>query len=185
MDDLKIIELYFSRNERALEETSAKYGRLLFKIAYNILGNIEDSKECVSDAYLSIWELIPPNRPDNFPAYAARIARNRALKKLEYNSAARRNCQALCSLEELGECVSGADSPESELENSQIEWVINSFLGRQSREKRNIFIWRYWFFMPVGEIAHKCGCSESRVKSILFNMRKKLRTYLESEGIEV
>ena len=185
MDDLKIIELYFARDEQAITETDAKFGRLLFKLAYNILGNIEDSKECLSDTYLSVWELIPPNRPDNLSAYAAKILRNRALKKLEYNSAAKRSSLAVCSLEELSECVTGAEGIESELEEKHIESAINSFLERQSREKRNIFIWRYWFFLPISEIAHRCRCSESRVKSILFQMRKKLRTYLESEGIEV
>jgi len=185
MDDLKIIELYFARDEQAIEETDAKYGRLLFKMAYNILGNIEDSKECVSDTYLSVWELIPPNKPNNLSAYAAKILRNRALKKVEYNSAAKRSSQAVYSLEELGDCVSGTVEIELELEEKHIESVINSFLERQSREKRNIFIWRYWFFLPISEIANRCCCRESRVKSILFQMRKKLRTYLESEGIEV
>lgn len=185
MDDREIIELFFSRDERAIEQTQLKYGKLCFRIAFNILGNIEDSKECVSDTYLSVWNLIPPNRPQHLSAYIGKIARNRALKKLEYNSAAKRCGEALCSLDELSDCVSGCDSPEDALEKSRVESIINAFLLTQRKEKRNIFIWRYWLFMPISEISSGSGYSESKVKSILFNMRKKLRERLEAEGVEL
>ena len=83
MHDLNIIELYFARDERAIKETDAKYGKLCFKIAYNILHNHEDCEECVNDTYLGVWNAIPPTRPDNFMAFICKIARNTALKKLE------------------------------------------------------------------------------------------------------
>ena len=49
MDDLRIIELYFERDEQAIRETDVKYGKLCHSIAYNILNNHEDSEECVND----------------------------------------------------------------------------------------------------------------------------------------
>ena len=41
MDDLRIIELYFNRDEQAIKETDTKYGKLCHSIAYNILNNHE------------------------------------------------------------------------------------------------------------------------------------------------
>lgn len=185
MDDVEIIELYLARDERAIEETNSKYGRLCYKFAYNILGNTEDSRECVNDTYLGVWNLIPPNRPSHLSAYISRIARYCALKKHEHNFAAKRNPETVCSLDELSDCVSGKESVEDEIENQRIETAISDFLMKQSGEKRDIFICRYWYFMTVAEICERTGYGQSKLKSILFNMRKKLRQYLESEGIEI
>ena len=185
MEDKEIIGLYWARDESAIAETSSKYGRLCFHIANNILANHEDSEECVNDTYLGLWNTIPKQRPARFPVFIGRIARNLALKKFEYLSAAKRNPEAVYSFEELGDCVSGSDYIENELENKRIEQTIDKFLWRQGEEKRNIFIYRYWYFDSISAICKRTGFSQSKVKSILYDLRQKLRKYLESEGIEV
>ena len=185
MEDKEIIELYWARNERAITETSSKYGRLCFYIANNILANHQDSEECVNDTYLGLWNAIPRQRPTRFSVFVSRIARNLALKKYEYLSAAKRNPEAVCSFEELSDCVSGSAYVETELENKRIEQVIDSFLWRQGEEKRNIFISRYWYFESIGSICKRTGFSQSKVKSMLFDLRQKLKKCLESEGIEL
>lgn len=185
MEDEKIIELYWERNEDAIAETSSKYGKLCFFIANNILANREDSEECVNDTYLGLWNAIPRQRPTRFSVFVGRITRNLALKKYEYLSASKRNPEAVCSFEELGDCVSGKGCVESELENKRIEQAINKFLWQQEEEKRNIFIRRYWYFESIEDICRRTGFSQSKVKSILYHLRKKLRKHLESEDIEV
>ena len=185
MDDEKIIDLYFARNETAIQETSSKYGKLCFFVANNILANHEDSEECVNDTYLGVWNAIPPHRPSRFRVFISRITRNLALKKFEYCSAAKRNPNALCSLNELSDCVSGKDYIEDELENKRIEQVISEFLSQQSQDRRTVFLWRYWYFESIESICRRTGYSQSKVTSMLFRTRKNLCTYLESEGIEL
>lgn len=185
MDDNKIIELYWARLEDAIRETSVKYGRLCRFIAENILSSREDSEECVNDTYLGLWNAIPPERPNRFSVFVSRVARNQALKKYEYLSAAKRNPEAACSLDELGDCVSGKDCIESELENRRIEQTIDDFLWQLSEEKRNIFLRRYWYFESIEGICRRTGFSQSKVKSMLYNLRRKLRVHLEKEGIEI
>lgn len=185
MDDNRIIELYWERREEAITETSIKYGNLCTYIARNILQSPEDCEECVNDTYLGVWNMIPDKRPDKFSAFISRITRNLALKKYEYISAAKRNPSVACSLEELGDCVSGKDSVETEMEKRYIESLIDEFLWKQGEEKRNIFIRRYWYFDSVSDICKNTGFSQSKVKSMLYQMRQKLRKYLESEGIEI
>lgn len=185
MDDKRIVDLYWERNEDAIKETSLKYGRLCTYIANNILSNNEDSEECVNDTYLAVWNIIPKQRPNKFSVFISRITRNLALKKYEYISAAKRNPSAVTSLEELGDCVSGKDSIESEIEKKHIQITINKFLWQQIEEKRNVFIRRYWYFDSIDSICQATGFSQSKVKSMLYEMRKKLRKYLESEGIIV
>ena len=114
-----------------------------------------------------------------------RIARNLALKRFDYLTAAKRNAETICSLEELGDCVSGRDSVEDELENQRIEETIDMFLWSLEEEKRNIFIRRYWYFDSIDNICRRTGYSQSKVKSMLYQTRRKLRNYLESEEIEL
>ena len=185
MDDTRIINLYWERDETAIKETSSKYGRLCAYIANNILSSREDSEECVNDTYLAVWNAIPTQRPNRFSVFISRITRNLALKRYEYLSAAKRSSWAVTSLEELEDCVSGTDQVESEMEKMLIESTINHFLWQQGEEKRNVFIRRYWYFDSIENICKRTGFSQSKVKSMLFEMRQKLRKYLESEGIEV
>ena len=183
MDDSDIIELYWQRSEDAITETDKKYGRLCRYIAMNILANTEDGEECVSDAYLGAWNSIPDKRPNKFSAFLGKITRNLALKKYEYISAAKRNPDAVCSLSELEECVSGRDCIETELENKRIEKAVSDFLWQLEEEKRAVFIRRYWYFEPVASICERSGFSSSKVTSMLYHVRLKLKTHLESEGI--
>ena len=183
MEDKALIELYWARDEAAITETASKYGKLCTYIAHNVLHSTEDCEECVNDAYFSVWNAIPTQRPDRFSVFISRITRNLALKRWEYLSAAKRNTAAVTSLDELGDCVSDTSSVANELENQHIENAIGEFLWAQDSEKRNIFIRRYWYFDSIQTICKQTGSSESRVKSILFRMRQKLREHLESEGI--
>ena len=105
MEDFLIIDLYFSRNENAIKETSNKYGALCFSIANNILSNIEDTEECVNDTYLTLWNSIPPQRPNNFIAFIYKITRNLSLKRLDYNLAKKRNPGLIISFEELDNII--------------------------------------------------------------------------------
>lgn len=185
MDDQTIIELYWARAEDAIQETSAKYGVLCRTIAGRILASPEDSEECVNDTWLGLWNAIPPHRPNRLAVFVGRVARNLALKKFDYLSAARRNPEAVCSLEELGDCVSGRETVETELENRRAERAISAFLRQQGEERRNVFLLRYWYFESINDICRRTGFSESKVKTMLSRTRRKLQEYLEQEGIEL
>lgn len=185
MEDKQIIELYWARAEDAIQETSAKYGRLCRYIAQNILVSPEDSEECVNDTWLGLWNAIPPQRPSRFSAFIGRVVRNLALKRFDYLTAAKRNAEAVYSLEELGDCVSGRTSVEDEVENRRIEKTVDRFLWSLDEKRRNIFIRRYWYFDSIESICRRTGYSQSKVKSMLCRTRQKLRDYLESEGIEL
>ena len=185
MDDEKIIELYWQRNEEAITETASKYGKLCRFISGNILSSSEDCEEVVNDTWLAAWNAIPRKRPSRFSVFLGRIARNLALKRSDYNSAAKRNPEAICSLAELDDCVSGREDVENEVENRRIEHLISVFLLAQTEEKRGVFIRRYWYFESIGSISSRTGFSESKIKSMLFQMRKSLREFLESEGVEL
>lgn len=179
MDDPAIIELYFARSEQAIDETDKKYGKLCRSMASNILSSDEDAEECVSDAYLSVWNTIPPTRPNNFTAFLCRIVRNLSLKRLDYNTAQKRNGNVTVPLSELEEVLHTAREPELE----ELGKLLSRFLRKEKADARNVFIRRYYFFDTVADIAERYSFSESKVKSMLYHTRNRLRAFLKREGI--
>lgn len=184
MDDLKIIELYFERDEQAIRETDAKYGKLCRSIAYNILNNHEDSEECANDTYWGVWNAIPPTRPNNFMAFVCKIARNLSLKRLEFMKREKRSQAVLVSLEEL-EAVLPDDRIAPDVSDEDLGKLISGFLRSQKKDARNVFIRKYYFFDSIGEIAERYSFKESKVKNMLFYTRNKLKDYLIKEGVEI
>lgn len=184
MDDLQIIDLYFERDENAIKETDSKYGKLCLSIAYNILKSEEDSKECVNDTYLGVWNAIPPTRPVNFMAFVCKITRNLSLKRLVFLKREKRSADVVLSLNELSEVLPDERFAPNVTEET-VGKLISVFLRTQSEEARNVFIRKYFFFNSVAEIGECFGLSESKVKNILFRTRKKLREYLIKEGVEI
>lgn len=184
MEDRWIIDLFFERKEEALAQTQAKYGRLCYKIAYNILKDRADTEESVSDAYLQLWNKIPPERPNNFMAFVCKIVRNLSLKKLEYNSAKKRSSHAVVSMSELEETLPDHRYAQ-EIEDESLGKLINEFLHGEKEAARNVFIRRYYFYDDIADIAEQYGFSPSKVKSMLFHSRNKLRKFLTEKGVYV
>lgn len=184
MDDKYIIELYEKRSETAISLTDKKYGKYLYKIAYNILRIKEDSEESVNDTYLGAWNTIPPQKPDRLKLYLGKITRNTSLKRLRKNTAQKRGGgQYELALSELDEVLSSGGEPEKELELKLIAERLNIFLGELSDRQRAVFIARYWYLFPVKKIASKLGLGESDVKMTLKRLRGKLADELEKEGL--
>ena len=184
MEDTKIIDLYFARNEDAIAETDAAYGRKLFALSHRILNNQEDAEESVSDTYMRAWETIPPQKPNYFFAYLAKICRNFSLSKLQWNSAAKRNAEVVSLTQEMEACIPDR-SHERKLKGEEIGGVLNQFLDSISMESRLIFMRRYWYTDSIAEIAERYHISQSKVKTQLHRTRNKLQLFLESEGIYV
>ena len=184
IDDLRIIELYFERDEQAIKETDAKYGKLCHSIAYNILNNHEDSEECVNDTYAGVWNAIPPTRPNNFMSFVCKIARNLSLKRLEFMKREKRSADVLLSLDELASVLPD-ERYAPDVSDEDVGKLISKFLRTQKEDVRSVFIRKYYFFDSIGKIAERFGFTESKVKNMLFYTRNKLRDYLIKEGGEI
>lgn len=182
LDD-EIVALYLARDERALAETERAYGSLCRGLAKRILRNTEDAEECVSDAWLRLWQSIPPERPDNLGGYLTRILRNLCLDRLRAGNAAKRGGRAVTvSLDELAS-VTGRNDAESGLLAAELGRAVGRFLRTQSELARNVFLRRYYFFDDRAEIARRYEISAAQVSVLLSRTRKRLRTYLQKEGL--
>lgn len=186
MDDASIVELYWARNEDAIRQTQERYGTYLSKIAYQVLSDFEDSRECVNDTYLAAWNSMPTQRPKVLSTYLGKIVRQISIDVFrKRNSLKRYASEYALSLDELGDIVSGGSTPEQELDTSLLDESIDRFLRNLSADARNVFLGRYYFFDSLKEVSTACGMSEAKVKSLLFRTRQKLKAHLREEGFDL
>ncbi len=184
MNDKEIVNLYYKRKESAITATSEKYGSYCYTISYNILHNNSDSEECVNDTYLKAWETIPPEKPTSLGAYLGKITRNLSINRLKHNRAKKRGCSEIdYALSELEESIPSSSTVEKAFDEKELIKALNSFLLSESEINRNIFIRRYWYLYSIRSISVYYDMGESKVTSLLFRMRKKLKKHLEKEEI--
>ncbi len=184
MEDSRIIDLYWARDEQAIDATAKKYGRYCYRIAFNILSNNEDANESVNDTYMGAWKSIPPHRPSVLSTFLGKLTRRISLNKWRnQNRSKRGGGEVLMALDELSECIPSQHTPERELEMKELAQAINRFVGTLQPTERDIFVSRYWFLASIKEISLKFDYTESKTKSILFRVRKKLMNYLLKEGL--
>ena len=182
MEDNQIIELYWQKNVDAISETASKYGAYCFAIAENILHNTEDSEECVNDTWLHAWNAIPPQKPNVLRIFLAKIARNLAFNRFNARNAEKRGGGEIALvLDELGECLGGADT-EAAYEAKELRQCIRHFVRSLPEREGNVLARRYFYAEPVADIARRYGLTENNVMAILSRTRRKLKAHLLKEG---
>lgn len=185
MEDEAIIELFFARSERAIKELDLKYGKVCRKISSNILQSTQDAEECINDAYLGVWNTIPPERPNPLLAFLCKIVRNLSIMRYHRNTAIKRNSYYDVAIEELESCLASPVTVEKEVEISELTHIIDSFLETLSQENRVIFMRRYWFSDTYTDIAERVGLTEKNVSVRLTRIRKQMRDYLAEREVLV
>ena len=184
MEDSRIIDLYWERDEQAIHAAASKYGNYCYSIAYNILRSREDADESVNDAYLGAWNAMPPHRPNSLRTFLGKITRCVSLKKWRDEHRDKRGGDEVSlALEELSECIPSNTSVEESVMAEELSERINRFVGTLAPTERRVFLCRYWYLDSVGKIGTDLRFSSSKVKSMLQRTRAKLRAYLEKEGV--
>lgn len=185
MTDTGIIELYWRRDERAIDETDARYGAYCHALAFGILADRGEAEESVNDTYLAAWNTMPPARPDSLKAYLARLCRSIAVSALRAKCALKRGGgEATLALDELGDSIAAAGGDvQRECELRELGAAISAYLSRRRERERTAFMARYFYCMPIKDIAQRMGLNENTVKTLLRRMRSGLAQYLREEGL--
>lgn len=185
MEDEQIIALFQQRSEEAISVLSGKYGGLCMNAAYRVLSDRLDAQECVNDAYLKVWESIPPQCPRSLPAYLLKIVRNLAINLQNgKNSQKRRGNYELC-LEELSDVISSPERVETHLETAELTILLNRFLDELDMENRRLFMGRYWHMKSYEELSAETGLSQGTIRTRLSRIRSRLKKELSREEIFV
>ena len=185
MTDETILEMLFARSEESISAIDEKYGHKCRKMALGILGNEQDAEECVNDAYLGLWNAIPPERPSSLAAFLYGVLRKLSLKKYRANTAGKRCSYYSDALDEIEATFASAETVESALEGKYLVEAMREFILTLNEENRAVFLRRYWFMESCREIAAALGTSEKNVTVRLTRTREKLRKFLEERGVEI
>lgn len=183
MEDSRIVELYWTRSESAIDETAAKFGNYCYAIANNILANAEDAQESVNDTYLGAWNSMPTHRPAILSSFLGKITRRISIKKWQEKHADKRGGGEIAlALDELSDCIPSEQSVDKEIEMAELSKIIDDFVIALPVAEMRVFICRYWYLDSISNICRQFGYSQSKVKSILHRTRQKLLLHLEKEG---
>jgi RNA polymerase sigma-70 factor (ECF subfamily) len=183
MTDASLIELYMARSESAISETAKQYGAFCRTISMRILHNAQDADECVNDAYLNVWNAIPPEKPRVFSSFLAKIVKNLSLNRYRAGKTQKRGeGEISLVLSELEECVPSAANVENEVDAKILAQIIEQFLSTIPESNEIIFLRRYWHNDSVAEIAKRFNISQAMVKSSLFRTRNELKAHLKQKG---
>lgn len=186
MDDMRIVALYWDRSEQAITETSAKYGGYCYAISHRILEDREDAEECVNDTWLHAWNAMPPHRPQRLDTFLGKLTRNVSLDRWKRRRAQKRGLgQMELALSELQDCLPAGRTTEQAVDARALTESLDRFLEGLPREKRVLFLQRYWYLCPVRDIAAQAGLREGTVASTLHRLRRALREHLEKEGFDL
>ena len=179
MEDQQIIDLYLTRDERAIAETDKKYGAFCMNISLDILKDPQDAEECVNDTWLSAWNHIPPDIPRRLRTYLGHIVRMFSINRWHYNHAERRNKDLEVVLDELENCLT---APDDNADDGRLRAEINTFLRSLSKTDRVIFVLRYYHTKPVKDVAEAVGMTANAVTKRLTKIRECLRAFLNERG---
>ena len=185
MDDLSIVELYHRREEQAIAESDKKYGALCRSIALRLLTLREDAEECVNDTWHAAWNRMPPDRPQALGAFLGRITRNLSVSRWRRDRAKKRYGGMEVLLSELEDCVPAPGTLEEDWDRRQLAQSISAWLDTLTDGDRRLFIRRYWYGEAVKELAAERGERANSLSQRLLRLRRDLRTFLESEGVEL
>lgn len=186
MDDDNIVELFLNKDESAIAYTAEKYGSRLRSISQRITADVSVAEECENDTYFEAWNRIPPSEPRTYlAAFLSRIVRNISINRCVERDSLKRKAYIMELSEEMEQCIPSPNDVESCLDGIEIGRIISAFLQKQSKEKRTIFMHRYYYLDSVSAIAERFGYSESKVKTTLFRMRNDLRAYLIKGGYTI
>lgn len=181
MQDKQIVDLYWARSEDAIRQTDIKYGRMLYSVSYPLTGSSRDTEECVNDTYLKAWNQMPTDRPDMLGAYLTKIIRAVSIDRFRKENAAKRGAGAVT--EELSDLIPSGFSMDEHIDNEALKDALNRFLSGLDKQKRAVFVKRYFFCLDIDTVCAQTGLGKSAVKTMLMRMREKLGTLLKEEGL--
>ena len=183
MDDREIVTLFWARSPQAVEAVDDTYGPDLRRLAQRLLGDPQDAEECVNDAYLALWQGIPPARPNPLLPYALRVTRNLCLKRRRWNTAGKRSSPFDAAFEELEACLGDGSGPEASFDEEELKAALDSFVRGLSHRDRVLFLGRYWYGCSLKELGERLSITENNTAVRLSRLREKLRSHLRKKGV--
>lgn len=168
--DATLVARCLEGDATAFEPIVERYQRVLYNVAFRMVGDREDARDIVQSAFVKAWEKLATFNPRyRFFSWIYRIVMNEAL-----NARTRR-----VSTSALNPDLPATGGPEESARSSERAAGLQSALLRLSADDRNVLVLRHFAELSYAEIAEALGLSDRTVKSRLHEARQRLGRMLE------
>ncbi len=177
MEDAELIENYLSGDETALEELVMKHQKGVYRLAYRMIGDMEESKDITQNSFVQAFRNLKRFRKESsFKTWLYKITINLCLN---FKRKSRHH------LEELKEQVASNEiGALGLLIETERDVYVKKALSEVPERQRTTILLRTFEGLSCQETAEIMDCSEGAVKANYHNGLKRLKEVLRSYGYE-
>jgi len=156
-----------------------RYQRLLYSIAYGLMGDHSAADDVVQEVFIRFFEKAyrKVRRPQALKTYLARSTTNECIDRLR--RAKRRRTVSLEAME-AAETLAGKDgqTPMERMKRKELGELINWALDQLSVRQRKVIVLSFSEGLSYAEIAQVLDCEEVTVRTHLHRARQRLQKIL-------
>ena len=178
---MKKLKDYIEKEELNIEKVITDYSAFLYKNIKNHSYNLvnEDVEEIIADTFFVLWKNYKKmDLDDKVSNYLIGVSKNILFNKLRKNKIKYNSV----NLEDYKDIVKTKDDVEKLYEEQDRVSFIENIVDNMDKESKEIFILFYYEQRKIKEISKILGVSESKVKTRLHRIRKKIKKELEKGG---
>jgi RNA polymerase sigma-70 factor (ECF subfamily) len=184
LDDETLISLIVRAHAEALSELYDRYGRLVFSLALNSIGDSATAEEITQDVFLSVWQRAGQYRADRgkVSTWLTGIARYRSIDQLRRRGA-RPEQHSVAWAEISPGAEPSAESPEQVMTLSMERQRVRTAIAQLPEDQRHVLALAYFQGFTQSQIAEALALPLGTVKTRVRLAMLKLRQILQDEQI--
>jgi RNA polymerase sigma-70 factor, ECF subfamily len=179
-EDQALLHQIVNREAEALSVLYDRYGRLLFSVAYHLVGDHNLAEEITLDVFRRVWEKADSYRAEraSVRTWLTSMARNRAIDMLRRASV--RPEHTSISWTELNfEPHTGGRSPETAVSQQMQKQKVHAALAELPQEQQDVLALAYFHGYSHSQIANQLDLPIGTVKTRIRLGMQKLRHTLQ------
>ena len=152
---------------------------LVFRVAHNQLGNVDDARAVAQDVFVRVWKNLGSYdlaRP--FDTWLCQITTNAAIDH-------HRRRKARPVETEFNESLHAGSVASDPVEAEQLRQILRDALAILGEKQRMAFVLREVEGLPTSDVAVALGITESTVRNHVFQARKLLRAEIAGKYPEL
>ena len=184
LDDAALMLLIARSNSAALGQLYDRYGRLVFSVAYHVVGDSETAEEITQDVFVRVWEGAASYRAElaKVSTWLVGITRHRAIDELRRRGVRVEKDQVPWPEESEGS-LPVLDGPENRVEASLQQQAVRRAIAALPQDQQRVLSLAFLKGLSHSEIAESLGEPLGTVKSRIRLAMQKLRDIFTEQGL--
>lgn len=179
-EDQTLLSQIVKRQAEALGILYDRYGRLLYSVAYHLVGNQQLAEEITLDVFRRVWEKADTYRADraSVRTWLTSMARNRSIDILR-REGVRPEHNSVSWTELTFEPSADGRSPETAVSRQMQRQKVHAALAQLPQEQQDVLVMAYFRGYSHSQIADQLEMPLGTVKTRIRLGMQKLRHMLQ------